>query len=218
MQKLRVLEQILDCGIVAIVRADTAQEAIQAAEACFEGGVIALEITFTTPGAAEAIRCLREKYTSGNMVIGAGTVLDSETARIAILSGAQFIVAPNVSTETGRLCNRYQIPYLPGASTIKDIVEAMEVGASIVKVFPGEVLGPAFIKAVHGPLPQAPLMPTGGVNLDNARQWIEAGSVALGVGGNLTRGAKTGDFASVTKLAREFIEVVRHSRKRGSKG
>jgi 2-dehydro-3-deoxyphosphogluconate aldolase / (4S)-4-hydroxy-2-oxoglutarate aldolase len=208
----RVVGQIVDRGILAIVRADSSEEALEVANACFEGGVIALEITFTTPGAAEAIRCLRTRYSSRQMVIGAGTVLDPETARIAILSGAEFVVAPSVSSDTARLCNRYQIPYIPGASSVKEVIEAMEVGAAIIKVFPGEVLGSAFIKAVHGPLPQAPLMPTGGVNIENVKPWIEAGSVALGVGGNLTRAGKTGDFASVTKLAREFITAVQNAR------
>jgi 2-dehydro-3-deoxyphosphogluconate aldolase / (4S)-4-hydroxy-2-oxoglutarate aldolase len=213
MHPARVIGQIIECGIVAVVRSDSSQQAVQIGDACLKGGVTVLEITFTTPGAANAIETLRRQYSSGEMLIGAGTVLDPETARIAILSGAQFIVAPNLSSETARLCSRYQVPYVPGAQTIGEIVAAMETGASIVKVFPGEVLGPAFIKAVHGPLPQAALMPTGGVTLENARQWIEAGSVALGVGSNLTRTAKTGDFATITKLAKEFARIVRSARK-----
>jgi 2-dehydro-3-deoxyphosphogluconate aldolase/(4S)-4-hydroxy-2-oxoglutarate aldolase len=216
MNNHRVVGQIIDCGILAIVRAHSSEEALQVADACFEGGVIALEITFTTPGASDVIRCLRTRYGSKQMVIGAGTVLDPETARVAILSGAEFIVAPSVSADTARLCNRYQIPYLPGASSVKEVIEAMELGAAIIKVFPAEVLGPGFIKAVHAPLPQAPLMPTGGVNLENAKPWIEAGSVALGVGGNLTRAGKTGDFASVTTFARELITIVQNARRSGS--
>jgi 2-dehydro-3-deoxyphosphogluconate aldolase / (4S)-4-hydroxy-2-oxoglutarate aldolase len=209
----RVVGQIIECGIVAVVRGDSSQQAVQIGEACLQGGVSVVEIAFTTPGAANAIETLRREHSSGEMLIGAGTVLDPETARIAILSGAQFIVAPSVSPETARLCNRYQAPWVPGAQTIGEIVEAMEAGASIVKVFPGEVLGPAFIKAVHGPLPQAALMPTGGVTLENARQWLEAGSVALGVGGHLTRSAKTGDLATITRLAKEFAGIVRSARK-----
>src|SRR5579863_6702836 len=128
------------------------------------------------------------------------------------MSGAQPVVSLLPNTETARLCNRYQIPYMPGAGTIRDVVEAMECGADIVKAFPGEILGPAFVKAVKGPLPQAHLMPTGGVNLDNVVEWINAGSVAVGVGGNLTVGAKTGNFASITQLARRFVEKIREAR------
>jgi 2-dehydro-3-deoxyphosphogluconate aldolase/(4S)-4-hydroxy-2-oxoglutarate aldolase len=146
------------------------------------------------------------------MVIGAGTVLDPETARVAILAGAQFLVSPALSPETARLSNRYQIPYMPGAATAREVVEAMECGAEIIKVFPGETLGPAFIKAIQAPLPQASLMPTGGVSLENARTWIAAGAVALGVGGNLIAGAKTGDYASITGLARRFIAAIQQAR------
>jgi 2-dehydro-3-deoxyphosphogluconate aldolase/(4S)-4-hydroxy-2-oxoglutarate aldolase len=144
--------------------------------------------------------------------LGAGTVLDPETARIAILAGAKFVVSPAVNPNTARLCNRYQIPYMPGAATICEVIEAMECGADIVKVFPGEILGPAFVKAVKGPLPQANLMPTGGVSLENVALWINAGAVAIGVGGNLTAGAKTGDFDSITRLARQFVEKVKGAR------
>ena len=170
-----------------------------------------MEITFTVPGAAGVIEHLAKKC-SHDILLGAGTVLDPETARIAILAGAQFIVSPALNPETARLCNRYQIPYMPGAATICEVIEAMECGAEIVKVFPGEILGPPFVKAVKGPLPQAHLMPTGGVSLENVGQWINAGSVAIGVGGNLTAGAKTGDYASITKLARQFVEKIKEAR------
>jgi len=123
-------------------------------------------------------------------------------------------VSPALNPETARLCNRYQIPHMPGAGTISEVIEAMECGADIVKVFPGEILGPAFIKAVNGPLPQARLMPTGGVSLENVADWIKAGAVAVGVGGNLTAGAKRGDFASITQLARQFVEQIKEARSR----
>src|SRR6185369_5537505 len=119
--------------------------------------------------------------------------------------------------ETARLCNRYQIPYLPGASTVGEVVEAMECGADIVKVFPGETLGPAFIKAVKGPLPHANLMPTGGVSIDNVASWIAAGSIAVGVGGSLTAGAKRGDFQGITNLARHFIQTIQQARQQFGK-
>jgi 2-dehydro-3-deoxyphosphogluconate aldolase/(4S)-4-hydroxy-2-oxoglutarate aldolase len=210
--KLQVLSRITESGLVAIVRSDTSSRAGHIVDACAQGGATAIEITFTVPGAARVIEELARRYPANQIALGAGTVLDPETARIAILAGAQFIVSPSLSMDTARLCNRYQIPYLPGAGTIREIVEAMESGADIIKIFPGETLGPAFVKAAKAPLPQASLMPTGGVSIDNAAQWITAGSVALGVGGNLTAGAKTGDFKSITELARRFIAAIQEAR------
>jgi len=197
---------------VAIVRSYDSIHASRIVEACAEGGAAAIEVTFTVPRAPAVIEDLAKRYPAKQIALGAGTVLDPETARIAILAGAQFVVSPSLNTETARLCNRYQIPYLPGAGTIREIVEAMESGADIIKIFPGETLGPAFVKAARAPLPQASLMPTGGVSIDNAAEWIEAGSVALGVGGNLTAGAKTGDFKSITDLARRFIAAIAEAR------
>ncbi len=207
-----ILQKITAAGLVAVVRAESSEQAFKIADACIKGGVAAIEITFTVPGAADTIKDLVNTYKSGEIIIGAGTVLDPETARIAILAGAQYIVSPCINLETIKLCNRYQIPVMPGAATIKEIVEAMEAGADIVKVFPGETLGPAFVKAVKGPLPQAPLMPTGGVSLDNVSEWIKAGCVAVGVGGNLTAGAKKGDYQSITDIAKEFIAKIRAAR------
>ena len=213
MRKWQVLQRIADTGLVAVVRAESAIEGAQVAEACAAGGVEAIEVSFTVPGAADVIKCLATTGNrDGKLLIGAGTVLDPETARIAILAGAEYIVSPSLNHETARLCNRYQIPYMPGASTLRDIVEAMECGAAIVKLFPGETLGPEFVKAVKAPLPQAPLMPTGGVSLDNVAAWMRAGCVAVGVGGHLTAGAKTGDFAAVTRVAREFVARIREAR------
>ena len=210
--KLHVLSRITESGLVAIVRTDDSSQASRIVEACADGGAAAIEITFTVPGAAAIIEELAKRYPGKQIVLGAGTVLDPETARIAILAGAQFVVSPSLNVGTARLCNRYQIPYLPGAGTIREIVEAMESGAEIIKVFPGETLGPAFVKAARAPLPQASLMPTGGVHIDNAAEWIQAGSVALGVGGNLTAGAKTGDFKSITDLTRRFVSVIQEAR------
>jgi 2-dehydro-3-deoxyphosphogluconate aldolase/(4S)-4-hydroxy-2-oxoglutarate aldolase len=210
--KWQRLGRIVKSGLVAVIRAESSEQAERIAEACGEGGVAALEVTFTVPGAADAIEALAKTYKPGQILIGAGTVLDPETARIAILAGAQFVVSPSLNPDMARLANRYQIPYMPGAGTVREVVEAMECGADIIKVFPGEALGPAFVKAVRGPLPQAPLMPTGGVSLENAKAWIDAGCVALGVGGNLTAGAKTGDYASITRLARRFVEIIQEAR------
>jgi 2-dehydro-3-deoxyphosphogluconate aldolase / (4S)-4-hydroxy-2-oxoglutarate aldolase len=210
--KLKVLEKIMASGLVAVVRAESSEQAIKIADACLKGGVAAIEITFTVPGAVDVIKDLARTYKSGELIIGAGTVLDPETARTAILAGAEYVVSPCLNIETIKLCNRYQIPVMPGAMTIKEVVEAMEAGADIVKVFPGEAFGPSFIKAVKGPLPQAPLMPTGGVSLDNVGEWIKAGCVAVGVGGNLTAGAKTGDYESITRIGKQFIEKISQAR------
>lgn len=212
MLKLEVLSRICDSGLIAVVRAPAADEAVRIADACTAGGVEALEITFTVPGAANAIYQLCDRNDSGRYIVGAGTVLDPETARIAILSGAKFIVSPALNMETAKLCNRYQIPYLPGAATVREVIEAMECGADIIKVFPGETTGPAFVKAVKAALPQASLVPTGGVSIENVRTWIAAGCVAVGAGGNLTRSAADGDFNTITELAKRFIEEIRTAR------
>jgi 2-dehydro-3-deoxyphosphogluconate aldolase/(4S)-4-hydroxy-2-oxoglutarate aldolase len=214
MLKLKVLSKVIESGLVAIVRTNSADQAARIAEACARGGAAAIEITFTVPGATAVIEALAKQYASGEILIGAGTVLDPETARIAILAGAQYIVSPSVSLETARLCNRYQIPYMPGACTMREIVDAMECGADIVKLFPGETLGPAFVKAVKGPLPQASLMPTGGVAVDNVGEWIKAGAVAVGVGGSLTAGAQSGNFQQITDTAKQFIERIQQARKK----
>ena len=214
MLKLKVLGKVIESGLVAIVRTNSSDQAARVAEACARGGAAAIEITFTVPGATAVIEALAKQYGSDEILIGAGTVLDPETARIAILAGAQYIVSPSVSPETARLCNRYQIPYMPGAGTMREIVDAMECGADIVKLFPGETLGPAFVKAVKGPLPQASLMPTGGVAVDNVAEWIQAGAVAVGVGGSLTAGAQSGNFQQITDTAKQFIERIQQARKK----
>ena len=210
--KLKVLGKIVDSGLVAVVRAESSEQAARIVDACAQGSVAAVEITFTVPGAASVIADLCKRFTSDQILVGAGTVLDPETARAAILSGARFVVSPCLNPETARLCNRYQVPYMPGAGSVTEVVEAMECGADIVKIFPGETLGPAFVKAVRGPLPYASLMPTGGVSVENVGEWIQAGCVAVGVGGSLTAGAKKGDFQSITELARQFITRIRQAR------
>src|SRR6202047_1576334 len=209
--KNEVLGKILASGLFAVIRAENPDQAARIAEACGLGEVAALEITFTVPGASGVIEHLAKRF-ADEILLGAGTVLDPETARIALLAGAQFVVSPAVNPDTARLCNRYQVPYMPGAGTIGEVIAAMECGADIVKVFPGEILGPAFVKAIKGPLPQAQLMPTGGVTLQNVSEWIKAGAVAVGVGGNLTAGAKNGDFTSITQLAKQFVKQIKEAR------
>jgi 2-dehydro-3-deoxyphosphogluconate aldolase / (4S)-4-hydroxy-2-oxoglutarate aldolase len=209
--KLETLRKIVESGLVSIIRAENLEQAERMTDACGSGGIAAVEITYTVPGATKAIEHFAKKF-SGHILLGAGTVLDPETARIAILAGAQFVVSPALNVETARLCNRYAIPYMPGIGTIGEVIAAMEAGADIVKVFPGETLGPAFVKATRGPLPQAAMMPTGGVTLENVGEWIAAGAVAVGVGGNLTAGAKTGDYGSITTLAQKFVEKIKEAR------
>lgn len=212
MDKELVLTQICDSGVVAVVRAETGEQAKRIADACLEGGVPAIELTFTVPMAHKVIEELAKEYKNGEMILGAGTVMDSETARIAILSGAQYIVSPYFNADTVRLCNRYRIPCMPGAMTIKEVVEAMESGADIIKVFPGEAFGPKIIKAIKGPIPYAKMMPTGGVDIGNVGEWIKAGAAAVGAGSALTGGAKTGDYKAITVLAKEFIAKVKEAR------
>jgi 2-dehydro-3-deoxyphosphogluconate aldolase/(4S)-4-hydroxy-2-oxoglutarate aldolase len=212
MNKNDVLQKICDCGVVAVVRAESADQAMKIADSCVEAGICAIEITFTVDGALEVIKKIAESNKDGKILIGAGTILDPETARAAILAGAQFIVSPCLNTEVVKVCNRYQVACMPGAMTVKEAVEGLEAGADIIKVFPGELFGPAIIKAFKGPLPYIKLMPTGGVNLDNVGEWIKAGSVAVGVGGNLTAGAKKGDYESIVTIGRQFVEKVKQAR------
>lgn len=207
MRKHEVLRRIEDVGIVAVVRAENSEKAKTIALACMEGGIDSIEITFTVPGADEVIKDLTKEF-GDELLVGAGTVLDSETARIAILAGAKYIVSPSFNLDTAKLCNRYQIPYMPGCMTVTEMITAMEAGADVIKVFPGSAFGPSFIKAVRGPLPQAVLMPTGGVSIDNVDQWIKNGCIAVGVGGNLTKGSSE----DMTKAAKEFVDKIKEAR------
>lgn len=207
MRKHEVLKRIEDVGVVAVVRAENTEVAKKIALACMDGGVDSIEITFTVPGAQKVIEDLTQEF-GDKLLVGAGTVLDSETARVAILAGAKYIVSPGFNLETAKLCNRYQVPYMPGCMSITEMITAMEAGADIIKVFPGSAFGPSFIKAVKGPLPQAVLMPTGGVSLDNVEQWIQNGCVAVGVGGNLTKGTSE----DMTNAAKEFVAKVKEAR------
>lgn len=212
MDKETVLSKLTDAGLVAVVRANTADEAIKIADACLAGGCPSIELTFTVPGADKVISELSKRYSGGEMLLGAGTVLDSETARIAILAGANYIVSPGFNLETAKLCNRYRIPYMAGCMTITEVLTAMEAGVDIVKIFPADLFGPKIIKDIKGPLPHAKMMPTGGVDVSNAAEWIKAGAVALGAGSSLTKGAKTGDYAQITETAKQFIAAIKEAR------
>ncbi|SFI23793.1 2-dehydro-3-deoxyphosphogluconate aldolase / (4S)-4-hydroxy-2-oxoglutarate aldolase [Tindallia magadiensis] len=210
--KIHTLSRICEVGIVAVVRAKNSQSAEKIARACIDGGIPAIEITFTVPGAEKVISELKQKFGPEELILGAGTVLDSETARMAILAGAEYVVSPGFDLATAKLCNRYQIPYMPGCMTLTEMIQAMEAGADVIKVFPGSAFGPNYIKAIKGPLPQVPLMPTGGVSLDNVDEWIRNGCVAVGVGSELTGGAKSGDYEKITQTALQFTEKIKEAR------
>ena len=213
MEKTELLSRMKQEGLVAVVRAENKEKGEKVIDAIVKGGINFIEITMTVPGAVDIIKELSAKYKDDkNIVIGAGTVLDPETARMVILAGAQFVVSPSLNSETVKLCNRYRVPVMPGIMTVKEAVEALELGVDILKVFPGNAFGPSIISSFKGPLPQAQFMPTGGVAVDNVDKWFKAGVVAVGTGSNLTAGAKTGDYDAVTKMAEEFVDAVKKAR------
>lgn len=207
LKKSKILKKITDIGIVAVVRSETIEEGIRISKACVEGGIPAIEVTYTVPGATEVIKALKEQFTSDELVIGAGTVLDAATARIAILAGSEFIVSPAFDEETAKLCNLYQVPYMPGCMTITEITKAMQYGADIVKLFPGSAFGPSFVKAVKAPLPQANIMPTGGVSLENIDEWFKNGVVAVGAGGKLASGSSENIIATAKAFVGKIKEI-----------
>ncbi len=212
MDKEQILTRIQDCGIVAVVRAETTDKAERIVDACMEGGVAAIELTFTVPHADKVIEALAKKYRPEDIILGAGTVMDSATARIAMLSGANYIVSPYFDLDTVKMCNRYRVAVMPGIMTVREGVMAMEAGADILKVFPADLYGPKIIKDIKGPIPYAKMMPTGGVDVDNVGEWIKAGAVAVGAGGSLTAGAKTGDYALITETAKKFVANIKEAR------
>lgn len=211
MTKENAISKILECGLVAVVRAESSEQALRIADACVKGGVAGIELTYTVPGATRIIETLSREY-GDDFIIGAGTVLDSETARTAILAGARFVVGPYFDADVVRLCHSYQVPVMPGAMTVKEAADVIKSGADIIKIFPAELFGPKIIAAIRGPLPQARMMPTGGVSLDNVGQWIRAGAVAVGVGGALTGGAEAGNYDEITKMAEKFVENIKRAR------
>lgn len=207
MKKNTILNKLEAAGVIAVVRGKNKTEAIKATEALVAGGMKGIELTFTVPRAEKVIAELVEIYADHeDVVIGAGTVLDAITARIAIMAGAEYIVSPCFDLETAQICNLYQIPYLPGCMTITEMKEALKAGSDIIKLFPGSAFGPSIVKAFKAPLPHLNIMPTGGVCLENMADWFDAGVTAVGVGGSLLAPAETGDFAAVTEVARQYME------------
>jgi len=207
------LARVLDAGIVAVIRAPDGRLLADVAEALLAGGVEVMEVTFTVPKAHHVLEAVADRL-AGRGLLGAGTVLDPETARIAIQSGAEFLVSPAVNLDVIRMCQRYDKLALPGALTPTEVLAAWEAGADIVKIFPSDLTGPSYLKALHGPLPQVRLMPTGGVNLDTAAYFLRAGACALGIGGSLVeaKAVAAADFERITSLARQYVQIVSETR------
>lgn len=210
MSKSDGLSRVIESGIVAVIRADSGELLVDVAEALLAGGVEVMEVTFTVPGAARVLEQVANRL-GDRILLGAGTVLDTETARTALLAGADFIVSPSTNVEVIRLCRRYDKLVMPGALTPTEVVTAWEAGADIVKIFPSDLTGPSYLKALHGPLPQVRLMPTGGVNLQTAADFLNAGACALGVGGSLVerQTVADGDMARIESLAKQFVNIVK---------
>lgn len=203
--KLDTLQNISDAKIVAVIRGKNPEEVINISRASIQGGLKVIEVTYTTPNAGRAIDVLQ----SEDAIVGAGTVLDTETARDALLHGARFIVSPHFNVEISELCNRYAIPYLPGCLTISEMVSAMESGCDVLKLFPANNFQPNFIKSIQGPLPQVRLMPTGGINLENFKDWLDQGAFAVGIGSELSKAYAKGGNAAVIEKCEAYINATR---------
>ena len=215
MDKYATIEYLKDKCIVAVVRADTGgDDLVRVVEAVAAGGVHCIEVTMTTPGALGCIEAASKKLAGEDVLLGVGSVLDAETCRMAILAGAEYVVSPTLSVATIQMARRYGKPVIAGAYTPTEILTAWETGSDLVKVFPASVGGPAYLKAIKGPLPQIPLVPTGGVELDNVGEFLAAGAAALAVGGNLVskKLVAAGDLDGITANARAFAEAVAAAR------
>ena len=211
--RLDAVQRMMSCGVVAIVRMDDAAGLGQVAHAIKEGGVDVIEFTMTTPGALDIIAKSTAEFGS-SVLLGAGTVLDTETARAAILAGARFLVAPTLNLDVIALAHRYDVAILPGVFTPTEMLTAWEAGADLLKVFPATALGPQYFKDVLAPLPYLRMVPTGGVSLENCGDFIKAGAVAVAVGSNLVdkKAVKEGRWADLTATARKFVDAVQAAR------
>lgn len=208
MSKIETLSRIKELGIVPVIRANSSDQAVEFCKGLIDGGINTLEVTFTIPNAIEVFQILQKELPEDTL-IGAGTVLDPTTARLAIMNGAKFVVSPSFDKEVAKLCNRYNIPYMPGCITPAEMLKAYEYGVDIIKLFPGSLPGPSYVKAIHGPYPHFQIMPTGGVGLENIKDWFEAGVVAVGAGSNLVKGSRE----EITKKAKEYLEKISEVRK-----
>ena len=212
--KYQILDAIHEKGVVAVIRASDKDKGLGVANAVYEGGIPAIEVAMTVPGALELMAFLAGHHRGSSLILGAGTVLDAPTARACILAGARYIISPNLSEEVALCCNRYGVPYMPGVGSVTELVRAMELGVDVVKVFPGECLGPEFVKAVHGPLPHACMMPTGGVSEENLETWFKAGAFAVGMGSALTKaGEGENDLWAIRDAAARVVAKIAQIRK-----
>jgi 2-dehydro-3-deoxyphosphogluconate aldolase/(4S)-4-hydroxy-2-oxoglutarate aldolase len=207
------LQRVLDGGVVAILRADSGEQLVRVAEALYEGGIDVIEVTFTVPGVLGILSAVRDSL-GDKILLGAGTVLDAESARAAMLAGAEFIVCPTVNLDVIRMCRRYDKLVMPGALTPTEVLTAWEAGADIVKVFPADVGGPGYLKALHGPLPQVKLLPTGGVDLETLAGFFAAGACAVGLGSALVerQAVADGDMDRIRDLARAYVAAIASAR------
>lgn len=215
MGREKTLEKIIDCGVVAVIRVDSSEELLNIAKSLREGGVIGIELTMTTPNALNMLPEI-SKNMGRDIVLGVGTVLDPETARLAILAGAEFIVSPVLKPEIIKICHRYDKVVIPGAYTPTEILTAWEEGGDVVKIFPASSLGPQFIKDIQGPMPHIRLSPTGGVSLENVGEFIKAGACFVGVGGNLVDKKLVSEkrWNLLSERAQKFIEEVKRAREK----
>jgi 2-dehydro-3-deoxyphosphogluconate aldolase/(4S)-4-hydroxy-2-oxoglutarate aldolase len=213
MSRIEDLNRVLQTGIVAILRVPTSDQLASVARALFEGGIDVIEVTFTVPSALEILAAVK-KDLGNRVLLGMGTVLDPESARAALLAGAEFIVSPSLNLDVIRLCHRYDKVVMPGAFTPTEILAAWEAGADVVKVFPSDAVGPSYLKALRGPFPQIRLMPTGGVNLETLPAFIKAGACAVGVGGSVVepQAIRDGNFARLRELAAQYVQAIKTAR------
>jgi len=213
MSKSDIIERLVNPGIIAIIRANSSEQLLGAAQALFDGGVTAMEVTMTTPNALQVISDVSKRFGS-KVLIGVGSVLDTETCRAAILAGSEFVVTPITRPEVIEMCNRYGKPIASGAYTPTEAITAYEAGADFVKIFPADQLGPQYIKNILAPMPQLPIIPTGGVNLQTVEAFIKAGSVALGAGSSLVSKEilEKQDWKKLTETAAAFVAAIRKAR------
>jgi 2-dehydro-3-deoxyphosphogluconate aldolase/(4S)-4-hydroxy-2-oxoglutarate aldolase len=212
-EKQLIIDSIVECGVVAVVRGESEEQILNAISAALDGGINVIEITFTVPNPLKLISTLRNKV-SDDVVLGAGTVINPEMALDAIQAGAQFIVAPSTNINTIEVTKSKGIPVFPGALTPTEVLTAWQAGADMIKIFPANIMGPGYIKDLHGPFPEIPLMPTGDVDLTTCYSWLEAGAACLGVGSALIdkKLMAAGDYAEITRRAREFRRIIQEFR------
>lgn len=211
MKRYNILQQMINSGVVAVVRANSPEKATKIVDAIIDGGIKSIELTYSVPQANEVIKELKDKYKDKGIIIGAGTVLEPISARLAIIAGAQFIVSPCFDKEVAKLCNLYQVPYIPGILTPSEVKIALEYGSEVIKLFPGDISGAKMIKDLKGPFPDLNILPSGGVNVDNVTDWIKSGATMVSAGTSLSAPAEKDDFNQVSINAKTFLNSYRDS-------